>query len=602
MTSLDSTLLLTAIRELAADLAPLAPSEVALLEVALAALEQGATSAPLRVLGSLATLRARLLTSEDRGAADLWEDAVVATEALRGPSIDAFAAAPLAAQAAALARLGGIDPRAAAAGTILETLARPELLLAAAGDFKRGKSTVLNALLGDAVLPTRVAPATAVPCLIRAAPLPEARVLYADGRPAATIPLADLERYACLPRPSLLDDMAFDPAIVRVEIGLPWPLPDGLLLVDLPGLNEESGRAEMAQAVLARADSLLVVLSATQLLAEDEMQFLATLWAQGHRSFTFVINYRDRLDAREVPAVLERASLLLAPYTYTAGGEGSIFLVGARDALAARMAGDTAPPDSGFPDLEAHLRALASMDRPRIWRVSRMRQALDALERVEWDHGRAALAARRALHDATDVLQSLLDQQADRERHDLEREADAEHGVWQALQALEEHERIHRSTWETLDLDLRERFRREAPSWVYQGAREWLRGALIAAIRIVNPAVTPRPEGYLRIGAAPGLRLGRDTLLAFYQGEARREWARFTGAAGEDRRRELEGELALAQAALPALRLEARAASEARAAPIDAARASLVDAERVLAGTLPPALAAAGQASLLLGL
>ena len=598
MTSLDSTLLLTAIRGLAADLAPLAPSEADVLEVALAAMEQGATLAPLGVLGALAAVRGRLLASEDERAADLWEDAVAATESLRGPCIDAFAAAPHAAQQAVLARLGGIDPRAAAADTILEALARSELVLAAAGDFKRGKSTVINALLGDAVLPTRVAPATAVPCLIRDAPLPQARVLYADGRPPATIALTDLERYACLPRPSLSEELAFDPAIARVEIDLPWPLPEGLVLVDLPGLNEELGRAEMAQAALARADSLLVVLSATQLLAEDEMQFLSTLWAQGHRSFTFVINYRDRIDDHEVPVVLERATLLLAPYM--AGGDGSIFLVGARDALAARMGGDSPSTGSGFPALEDHLRALASTGRERVWRASRLRQALDALERAEWDSGRAALAARLTIWEATDELQRLLDEQADIERRELEREADAEHAVWQALQALEEHERIHQRTWETLDLDLRERFRREAPSWVYQGAREWLRGALIAAIRIVNPAVTPRPEGYLRIGVAPGLRLGRDTLLTFYQGEARREWARFTGAAGEDRRRELERELALAQAALPAMRQNARAVAEARAAPIEAARAALADAEAALAGALPPALAAAGQASLLL--
>ena len=531
-------------------------------------------------------------------SADLWEDLVAAGEALRGPTIDAFAAAPQSVQDAALARLKAIDPRAEAANPILRVLSRPDMLLAAAGDFKRGKSTVLNALLGDAVLPTRVAPATAVPCLIRDAPVPEARVFYADGRAPAAIPLADLERYACLPRPSREDELSFDPAIERIEIGLPWSLPERLVLIDLPGLNEEAGRAEMARTALVRADAVLVVLSATQLLAEDELQFLATLRAQGHRSFTFAINYRDRLDEHEVPLILERAALLLAPYAE--GGEEAIFLVSAREALAARLAGTVAPPESGFPALETRLRVLAGVESARIWRVSRLRQALDVLEGIEWDRGRAVLAARLTLHDTRIALENLLDQQANAARRHLEREADAEHAVWQALQAIEEHERIQESTWETLDLDLRERFRREAPSWVYQGAREWLRGAMIAAIRTANPAVTPRPEGYLRIGAAPGLRLGRDALLAFYQGEALREWARFTGAARQVRRQELEGELAAAQALLPVLRQDACAAAASIAGPIDAARAALLDAEQALASALPPALAAADQAHLLL--
>ena len=598
MTGYAATTLHAALRDLATDANPLAPIEAVALDAALSALEQGTTPSPLVVLGALAGLRGQLLAREDEHAADLWEDLVAAGEAVRGPTIDAFAAAPPSVQDAALAHLKAIDPRAEAAEPILEVLSRPDLLLAVAGDFKRGKSTVLNALLGDAVLPTRVAPATAVPCLIRDAPVPEARVFYADGRPPAAIPLADLERYACLPRPSRADEVAYDPAIERIDIGLPWSLPEPLVLIDLPGLNEEAGRAEMARAALARADAVLVVLSATQLLAEDEMQFLATLRAQGHRSFTFAINYRDRIDDHEVPLILERAALLLAPYVE--GGEEAIFLVSAREALAARLAGDVAPPESGFLSLETRLRALVSIESARIWRVSRLRQALDVLEGIEQDRGRAVLATRLTLHDTRIALESLLDQQANAASRHLEREADAEHAVWRALQAIEEHERIQESTWETLDLDLRERFRREAPSWVYQGAREWLRGAMIAAIRTANPAVTPRPEGYLRIGAAPGLRLGRDTLLAFYQGEARREWARFTGAARQARRRELEGELAEAQALLPVLRQEARAASTVLAGPIDAARAALLDAEQALASALPPALAAAEQAHLLL--
>ena len=63
------------------------------------------------------------------------------------------------------------------------------VLVAVAGDFKRGKSTLLNALLGFRLLPTRVAPATAVPCLLRFAPELTVRVYYHDGRPSEVIPV-----------------------------------------------------------------------------------------------------------------------------------------------------------------------------------------------------------------------------------------------------------------------------------------------------------------------------------------------------------------------------------------------------------------------------
>ncbi len=62
----------------------------------------------------------------------------------------------------------------------------------------------------------------------------------------------------------------------------------------------------------------------------------------------------------------------------------------------------------------------------------------------------------------------------------------------------------------------------------------------------MHPEVTPRPEGYLRIGIAPALRLSRESLRTFYVAEARREWDRFTGEARRQGRDELE---AIVQAA-----------------------------------------------------
>src|SRR5579875_1753101 len=114
----------------------------------------------LDLLRNLAVLRGVLLTCEDAAPAALWEDLIAASVALRAPLIDALRLASPALQEALLARL-----RAGAAQIPLPgveaVFARADLCIAAAGDFKRGKSTVINALLGRAVLPMRVAPATA---------------------------------------------------------------------------------------------------------------------------------------------------------------------------------------------------------------------------------------------------------------------------------------------------------------------------------------------------------------------------------------------------------------------------------------------------------
>jgi septin family protein len=51
------------------------------------------------------------------------------------------------------------------------------------GEFKRGKSTVLNALLGRPVLPQKAAPCTAIITQITYGEPPQVRVLFADGTP-----------------------------------------------------------------------------------------------------------------------------------------------------------------------------------------------------------------------------------------------------------------------------------------------------------------------------------------------------------------------------------------------------------------------------------
>src|ERR1022692_2741602 len=53
--------------------------------------------------------------------------------------------------------------------------------VACIGQFKRGKSTLINALIGDAVLPVGFTPVTAVPTVIRFGDQRRARVQVGDG-------------------------------------------------------------------------------------------------------------------------------------------------------------------------------------------------------------------------------------------------------------------------------------------------------------------------------------------------------------------------------------------------------------------------------------
>jgi hypothetical protein len=583
---------LAALRELAASAAAHAPVESVAMQGLLGGADSAHFSTLAALLGALAAVRASLLAADTDEAAGLWYDLVAASEELRSSCMHAFRASPAAEQEAFLAHLAQLAATHAAPFAELgRILARDEVILAAAGDFKRGKSTVINALLGRPILPTRVAPATAVPCYIRAGTVSAAEVFYDDGRPPATVPLERLERYACIALPGEEEDLAFQPSIARIEITVPWSLPDGVALLDLPGLNEEAGRSEMATTALAHADAVLMVLSATQLLAEDELLLLDQLWRQGHRALVFAINFCDRLEAGEIDLIRERAAHLLAPYE--GAFERTIFLISARMARDAQRDGMPASVESGLPALDAHVRTLLSAGRRALWRLSRARQALDALEAVEWDAGRAALEQQDAVRHVREQLIDAQTRAQTTERAHAARMADAEEALGVSLRLLDEHERAYDGAWTAVETELQERCRRETLPWVWQLAGAWLRERLIAAIRAVNPEVTPRPEGYLRIRVPPGLRLGRDALFTFYRDEAAREWERFTATARQNGRRALEERRSAAEATRAQVREEygaALATLDEQRAQLDAAlREALAALERVLA----PALAAA---------
>jgi hypothetical protein len=582
---------LDTLREAALAAAPVAPRETeALLALPDRAANREAPSLA-RVLGMAVAIRMRLLEACTEEAAAWWDALAGAEQPLHGALIDTLRAASVQTQERVLTylrELAAIDAPAFAA--LRKPLAQTDLVVAVAGDFKRGKSTLLNALIGERILPTRVAPATAVPCVLRYAPSLTVHAFFRDDRPPEPIDPVDLERFASIPRPGDRDVPVFRPGIDHLEVGLPWSYPTDVALLDLPGLNEEGGRAEMAQRAVAGADAVLVVLAATQLLGEDELQFLDTLWTEGQRTLLFAINHLDQLDEHDLAMVHERAAGLLAPYGGILGR--TAFLVSARLAVNAAAEGRPIPPESGLAPLRARLETLLTEERPVVWRVGRCRHALITLEGLDWAAGDVVLGRQEMVRRAAgDFAAAEADLAVARRAHEA-REAETAHALALGRERLADHDRRFEERWSVLEADLREQSRREPLPWLWQDARAWLREETIRAIRDVHPDVTPRPEGYLRIGIAPTLRLGRGPLLTFYLAEARREWERFTADARRQGRADLEA--AVQAAEIEAARLREQRASVLGPLEIRRARAAadLAEAERTAGARLQEALTA----------
>ena len=78
-------------------------------------------------------------------------------------------------------------------GQLAEHLQEGRFHLAVLEQFKRGKSTLLNALLGEEVLPAAVVPLTARPTFIRHGEQRRVRVVFEDDRPPEEVKVDDAE-------------------------------------------------------------------------------------------------------------------------------------------------------------------------------------------------------------------------------------------------------------------------------------------------------------------------------------------------------------------------------------------------------------------------
>jgi hypothetical protein len=172
------------------------------------------------------------------------------------------------------------------------------------GQFKRGKSTLLNALVGDTVLPTGVPPVTSVVTIIRYGAERSARVRVA-GRGWQAIPPESLSSYV-----SEAQNPQNRERIEAAEVFLPAPLlAGGMCLVDTPGIGSVfAAGTEATRAFLPHIDAALVVLGADPPISGEELTLVAEIAARVG-TLIFVLGKADRLseeDRREAIAYTER--------------------------------------------------------------------------------------------------------------------------------------------------------------------------------------------------------------------------------------------------------------------------------------------------------
>jgi hypothetical protein len=221
----------------------------------------------------------------------------------------------------------GAEPLRARIAALAQRIDEGRFYLACIGAFKRGKSTLLNALVGLPVLPAGIVPVTTVPTIVQYGPELLARIRFTTGE-VAVAPVGEVRGYV---------SEAENPRNVRgvevVEVFLPSPLlRDGLCLVDTPGLGSVFQESTAAtRAFVPQIDAALVVVGADPPLSGEELQLITVVAAQV-RHLIVVLNKADRFPPEERAEAIRFTDSVLA--RVLGRSVGPILEVSARERLA----------------------------------------------------------------------------------------------------------------------------------------------------------------------------------------------------------------------------------------------------------------------------
>lgn len=278
---------------------------------------------------------------------------------------------------------------------LLSTLDSP-LSVAILGEFNAGKSTLVNAILAEAVVPMGVLPTTAHPCIMAYGPRKGARIVYTDGR------LQDVDFATAR---ELMRKQA--QAIARLEYTYPHPELRSINYWDTPGFNAlDSRHEELASAALQQAEAILWLVDANQALSQTEFDRLEQI-PDSNQRVLMVLNKIDRFGdhAHRQEDVAE-----IVEYLKENVGDQvvDVLAISALEALKVRT--DQAQQNTTDADFQALMRFLDEHFVQRSWqiKISEVSRALRALLDKIAAHRQEEIARFEALLDQASSIQTLV--------------------------------------------------------------------------------------------------------------------------------------------------------------------------------------------------
>jgi tRNA U34 5-carboxymethylaminomethyl modifying GTPase MnmE/TrmE len=329
-------------------------------------------------------------------------------------------------------RLGGVVGRDRAhLSHIRGKLAEGRFNLAVLGQFKRGKSSLINALLGAPLLPTAIVPLTSVVTVLRYGEGLSIEVSFLGGERRAIGP-EELPEYI-----TERGNPENRKGVREVEITYPSPLlHDGVRIIDTPGVGSVyQHNTDVAYAVIPHVDAGIFVVTADPPLSESEHRFLKDIRAHANKLF-FLLNKIDLVSESDRREALEFTLAILK--RDLDAQEIRVWPASARLALEGKLEGN---PDklaaSLLPEFEGRIQQFLLHEKGRIF----LSQAVNGLLKLISDETIASRLEQEAVRLPLEELEEKIER-FDAETAALERarglKRRSETEVAESLSRLEE--------------------------------------------------------------------------------------------------------------------------------------------------------------------
>ena len=168
--------------------------------------------------------------------------------------------------------------------------------VAVIGEFKRGKSSLINALVGSSILPTDILPMTAVNTHLVYGTKKKIEICFKDG----TVQESSVEQL--IDFATKYDEQREKTARTVEKIVVHYPsvyCKNHIEIIDTPGMNDNDEMTAVTLSVLGQIDAAIMVVSAAMPLSESEQDLvLSMIEQQGIHHVVFVITHIDKVSKK----------------------------------------------------------------------------------------------------------------------------------------------------------------------------------------------------------------------------------------------------------------------------------------------------------------